>query len=252
MREKVSAVRTLGAVAAAGVAVTGLAACGGVVKHDPDLISGKTAFVAKCGSCHVLERAGTKGIQGPNLDQAFARSVKDGMKRSTVEGVVLRQIGQPNRRPQYDPQTHKPLIAMPANLVKGSLARDVAAYVAKVSAKGGKDTGRLASIGQAKAAGNATAANGVLDIPTDPSGALAYKFATATAPAGKLTLESKNGASIPHNIAIEGNGVNAKGPEVSGGATSKVDVDLKPGTYTFFCSVPGHREGGMEGKLTVK
>ncbi|MEA2126098.1 MAG: hypothetical protein QOI80_2880, partial [Solirubrobacteraceae bacterium] len=61
-----------------------------------------------------------------------------------------------------------------------------------------------------------------------------------------------NKSSIGHNIALEGNGVNEEGKVVSGGATSDVKVTLKPGTYTFFCSVPGHREGGMQGKLTVK
>jgi uncharacterized cupredoxin-like copper-binding protein len=252
MERKVSAVRALGTVVPTAAVVFGMSACGGVVKQDPDLIAGKTAFVSKCGSCHTLDRAGTKGIQGPDLDQAFMRSIHDGMKRSTIEGVVLRQIGQPNRRPQMDPQTGKPLIAMPANLVKGSLARDVAAYVGKVSAKPGKDTGRLADIGTKKSKGTATAKNGVVDIPADPSGQLAYEFAAASAPSGKLTVESKNAASIGHNIALEGNGVNQKGPVVQGGAVSKISVDLKPGQYTFFCSVPGHREGGMVGKLTVK
>ena len=67
-----------------------------------------------------------------------------------------------------------------------------------------------------------------------------------------MTFETKNDESIGHNIAIEGNGVNQAGPVVQGGATSKFTANLKPGTYTFFCSVPGHRQGGMEGKLTVK
>jgi plastocyanin len=252
MRRKVSAVKVLGPALVAGFAVTGLSACGGLVHKDPNLIAGKTAFVSKCGSCHTLNRAGTKGIQGPNLDEAFTRSLQDGMKRSTVEGVVLRQIGQPNRRPQLDPQTHKPLIAMPANLVKGSLARDVAAYVASAAAKGGQDPGRLADIGTKKATASTSAQNGTLNIPTDPSGQLAYKFASATAPAGKLTIDSKNDASIPHDIAIQGNGVDQKGEVVQNGGTSTISVDLKPGTYTFYCSVPGHREGGMVGKLTVK
>jgi plastocyanin len=121
-----------------------------------------------------------------------------------------------------------------------------------VSAKGGKDTGRLADIGTSKAQGVAAAKNGVLDIPTDPSGQLAYQFASATASPGKVTIESKNDASIPHDIAIQGNGVDQKGEVVQNGGTSTISVDLKPGTYTFYCSVPGHREGGMVGKLTVK
>jgi plastocyanin len=174
------------------------------------------------------------------------------MKRSTVEGVVERQIGQPNREPQLDPVTLKPLIAMPKDLVTGGNARDVAAYVASVAAKPGKDSGRLADIGTQKAKGIAVAQNGVVQIPTDPSGQLAYQDAGAKAPPGKLTIESKNAASIGHNIALEGDGVSAKGAVVQGGGVSKISVDVKPGTYTFFCSVPGHREAGMVGKLVVK
>ena len=67
-----------------------------------------------------------------------------------------------------------------------------------------------------------------------------------------VTVTSKNPQPIGHDIAVEGNGVNAKGPVVENGGTSKFSVNLKPGTYTFFCTVPGHREGGMVGKLTVK
>jgi uncharacterized cupredoxin-like copper-binding protein len=57
---------------------------------------------------------------------------------------------------------------------------------------------------------------------------------------------------VPHDIAVEGNGVNEKGEVVQGGGTSEFSANLQPGEYTFFCSVPGHREGGMEGKLTVE
>jgi plastocyanin/cytochrome c2 len=251
MRGKVSVAKALGPVLAAAVILPGLSACG-VIDHDPDLIAGKEAFVSKCGACHELNRAGTTGVSGPNLDHAFERSLQDGMKRSTVEGVVRRQIGQPNSKPQIDPKTLKPTIAMPADLVTGGLADDVAAYVAYATARKGEDPGRLADIGAKKAEGSATAKNGELDIPTDPSGALAYQFASATAPAGPIKIKSKNASQIPHDIAIEGQGVDEHGEIVQGGGVSEVDVDLKPGTYTFYCTVPGHREGGMEGKLTVK
>ena len=238
-------------LSAAALAAAGLSACG-VVSHQADMLAGKQAFVEKCGSCHTLNRAGTKGIQGPNLDEAFRQSITDGLKRSTVEGVVYRQIMQPNRRPQQDPETGKDLIAMPAKLVKGDLARDVAAYVASVTAKSGQDEGRLADIGTAKASGSATAKNGVLEIDPDATGQLAYEVSSATAPAGALDIKSVNKASIGHNIAIEGNGVDEKGPVVSGGGTSEIKVTLKPGKYTFLCTVPGHADAGMKGTLTVK
>jgi plastocyanin len=217
-----------------------------------NLVNGQEQFVAKCGSCHVLARANTTGVTGPNLDEAFQRARQDGFKDSTFEGLVHRQIGQPAIRPQHDPATGKELPLMPAKLVTGDDARDVAAYVASAAAQRGKDTGALAQVGGAKAKGTAKEENGELDIPADPSGALAYTFANATAQPGQVTIKSLNKASIDHDISIEGNGVDEKGQVVKNGGTSEVQVDLKAGEYTFYCSVPGHREGGMEGKLTVK
>ena len=243
--------RTPVALSAAVLAAAGLSACG-LAEREPNLIAGKRAFIEKCGSCHVLERAGTKGVQGPNLDEAFRQSLADGMGRSTVEGVVYRQIDIPNKDKQLDPVTGKETLAMPADLVTGDLARDVAAYVADASARGGEDTGRLADIGTTAAEGTARAENGTLEIPADPTGQLAYEFAAAEAPAGPLTLRSPNESAVPHNIVLEGNGLNEEGPVVQDGGVSEIQVEVKKGTYTFYCSVPGHREGGMEGDLTVK
>src|SRR3954454_6981493 len=118
----------LGAVAAGGVAL--LSGCGGLTDQGDDVVNGKQLFVAKCGACHVLGRAGTKGVTGPNLDQAFTRAREDGFGQSTFKGVVHRQIQQPARGPQVDPATGKTLPLMPANLVSGDDAEDVAAYVA--------------------------------------------------------------------------------------------------------------------------
>lgn len=60
-----------------------------------------------------------------------------------------------------------------------------------------------------------------------------------------------NPSQLEHNIAIKGNGVNVKGPVVGNGGTSNVNVQLKPGDYEFYCSVPGHEAGGMKGTLHV-
>jgi plastocyanin len=124
--------------------------------------------------------------------------------------------------------------------------------VAYAAARPGDDTGRLADAGQQQSDAVATAEGGTLDIPAVPSGALAYEFGSAEASAGPLTIDSVNESSVDHNIALEGGGVNEVGEIVKDGGTSTVEAEVQPGEYTFYCSVPGHREGGMEGTLTVE
>lgn len=80
---------------------------------------------------------------------------------------------------------------------------------------------------------------------------LAFDKKALTARAGKVTIALTNSSPIPHDIAIKGAGVNAKGPTVTGGGRSTVTATLKPGTYTFYCTVPGHEQAGMRGTLTV-
>ena len=61
-----------------------------------------------------------------------------------------------------------------------------------------------------------------------------------------------NPSSMPHDIALEGNGVDVVGKVVTDGGVSTVSANLQPGTYTFFCSVDSHEDAGMKGTLTVK
>ena len=211
--------------------VAGAAALGACGTKNGDPVAGKQLFTQRCGACHVLENAGTKGTVGPNLDLAFKEDVRDGLGRSSIQGVVRKQIQLPQGG------------QMPANLVKGKDADAVATYVA--SAIGRKGTG---ATGGPSGTAKANAQN-VVQIPTDPSGQLAYKFKSATAKAGKVTVESKNDASVPHDIALK-NG--PSGSVVSGGAVSKFTTNLKPGSYTFYCTVPGHEQAGMKGTLTVR
>jgi uncharacterized cupredoxin-like copper-binding protein len=225
------------------IAVLAVAGAGCGREEEPNLVNGKMLFTGKgtCGSCHELARAGTKGTTGPNLDEAFAQARRDGLGKQTVEGVVRDQIANPRRDS-----------TMPKDLVTGEDARDVAAYVALVAGVGGKDTGALAAVGQAKAGGTAKEKGGTLEIAADPTGALAFAASKAVGEAGKITFVMPNKSPIQHDIAVKDGGEIGKGPVVGSGGSSKFTATLKPGTYTFYCSVPGHEAGGMKGTLTVK
>jgi plastocyanin len=98
-----------------------------------------------------------------------------------------------------------------------------------------------------------TAGAATLDFEADPSGALAYTTDEATAKAGKVTVNFTNSSPVPHDVAIEDEaGETIAETETLAEGSASTTADLKPGEYTFFCSVPGHRQGGMEGTLTVK
>jgi plastocyanin len=230
--------------AGAAVALAAVTAgCGGTGGASADLVNGKKLFVGKgtCGSCHTLARAGTKGNQGPNLDDAFMNARDSGFGDSAIEDIVHDQIKNPRRGS-----------IMPKDLVTGDDARDVAAYVGKVAGKPGKDSGLLASVGTTDNSNKtATVKGGKLTIPADPTGALAFQFGKATAKPGKVTISMPNPAPIQHNIAIKGP-VTGKGPVVGNGGDSSFSVTLKAGSYQFLCEVPGHAAGGMKGTLTVK
>lgn len=122
-------------VLAMSVAIAG---CGNDTK--PDTANGKTLFIEKCGGCHTLARANTAGTLGPDLDDAFRRARIDGMG-DTVQGVVEAQIAHPTQN------LYPESLVMPADLVTGPDAVDVAAYVAYAAGNPGKDVGALASVG---------------------------------------------------------------------------------------------------------
>ena len=73
-----------------------------------------------------------------------------------------------------------------------------------------------------------------------------------TAKAGKVTVTFNNPSSVPHAVEIEGNGVESNTETVTGGEAPPVEVDLKPGTYEFYCPVGDHEAAGMKGTLTVE
>jgi plastocyanin len=90
-----------------------------------------------------------------------------------------------------------------------------------------------------------------LALAADPGGQLAYDAKTLTAKAGAVTIVMANMSPVEHNVTVaEGSKVLGATPTFVGGSKT-LTLTLKPGTYTFYCSVPGHRQAGMEGKLTV-
>jgi plastocyanin len=92
-----------------------------------------------------------------------------------------------------------------------------------------------------------------VDIEADPSGQLAFTSDEASAKAGKVTVNFTNTSPVPHDVRIESSGgEEVGGTEVISESSESATVDLKPGEYTYFCSIPGHRQAGMEGTLTVK
>jgi len=117
---------------AAALIVVALGGC--AIKHPTsNLVTGKKLFASNCASCHTLSHANSTGTVGPNLDDAFRQDRADGVKSTSIEGLVSYWIQYPNTQG-----------AMPAMLLKGQDAQNVAAYVAHVAALPGVDTGPLA------------------------------------------------------------------------------------------------------------
>jgi plastocyanin len=174
------------------------------------------------------------------------------------------------------------VIAISAVLVAGTIAAAIG--TAKSEPKGGEEAGKVnkagregtgqpsqggglapgtgANAGQ-ESGGNssqdtqpAPAPSGTVKtllLSADPTGQLRFDKNTLSAPAGTVRITLNNPAPVPHNISIEGpGGLKKEGPTVQKGGASEIEAQLKPGTYTYYCSVPGHRAAGMQGKLTVK
>jgi len=125
----------------------------------------------------------------------------------------------------------------------------LAAFVLALSACGGGSSS--SSTTPATTGGGGGGGGSTVKISADPSGALKYEQTDVSATAGSITIDFTNMSSLPHDVTIEGNGASGATDEITNSSTSTT-VDLDTGTYTFFCSVDGHRAAGMEGTLTVK
>jgi plastocyanin len=113
---------------------------------------------------------------------------------------------------------------------------------AKAPAKGGEETKAKPAKGP----------GGTVQLAASESD-LAYDTTSLTSKPGKVTIDFTNPSTLEHDVAIEGdNGEEIAGSELIAKSKTSVSAELAPGTYTYYCTVPGHREAGMEGTLTVK
>jgi plastocyanin len=92
-----------------------------------------------------------------------------------------------------------------------------------------------------------------LTLAASPEGQLKFTSSSLTAKAGKVTINFENKAPVEHNVTVASSSGAVLGatPTFMGGSKTLM-VTLKAGTYKFYCSVPGHRQAGMEGTLEVK
>jgi plastocyanin len=127
-----------------------------------------------------------------------------------------------------------------------------------LAACGGDDDDDGGDTTAAQTAQTETAAGGAgggstVDVSSPSGSELAFNQSELTAQAGPVTINYDNPQSTPHDVKVEdSSGSELGGTDLVSQGNATATVDLQPGSYTFFCDVPGHREGGMEGTLTVK
>ncbi|MEK6276984.1 MAG: plastocyanin/azurin family copper-binding protein [Actinomycetota bacterium] len=133
----------------------------------------------------------------------------------------------------------------------------VLSALALAACGGGGDDTTAATGGETTAAQGGGGGGGggggeTLKLSADPSGAFKYNTDQLSAKAGPVTIDFDNPAAVSHDVTIEKDGSEVAASDLVAAGSTSVTAQLKPGEYTYYCSVPGHREGGMEGTLTVK
>ena len=110
-----------------------------------------------------------------------------------------------------------------------------------------------ASTSTAPAAGGAKGGGSTVNISTPSGSDLAFDQKSVSAKAGNVTIDFNNAQPLQHDVAVADSSGKVLGQtDLVSSSTATTSVNLTPGTYTFYCTVPGHREAGMEGTLTVK
>ena len=155
-----------------------------------------------------------------------------------VAWALIVSLGLGLRRPDF-----------PGNLAGQRMVMAISAVLVLAAAS----TAVITSGGSPKAEASSASSRSstVLKLAANPGGLLSYDTKQLIAKTGKVTITMTNMAPLAHNVTItQGSAVLGATPTFQGGSRT-LTLSLKPGTYTFYCSVPGHRQAGMEGTLTV-
>jgi plastocyanin len=129
----------------------------------------------------------------------------------------------------------------------------VVAALGLAACGGGDDNNETTAVTPATTTGGGGGGGSTVDISTPSGSDLAFDQKDVSAKAGNVTINFDNKQALQHDVKVEdSSGQELGGTDLVSSGTATGTVSLQPGTYTFFCSVPGHREAGMEGTLTVK
>jgi plastocyanin len=155
------------------------------------------------------------------------------------------------RRPAFPGNLPGERVVIAISVVLVLAAMSAAVVTASEPAKAGSEGASPSQPPAAGAPASPAAPASSLKLAADPSGGLSYDTKQLSAKAGRVTIAFTNAASLEHNVTIaQGSTQVGATPTFSGGSRT-LTLNLKPGTYTFYCSVPGHRQSGMEGTLHV-
>ena len=129
----------------------------------------------------------------------------------------------------------------------------LAVAAALIAGCGGDDDNESAATPEATQEPSSGGGGGgeTVDVSAPADGSLKFDQSTLKAKAGKVTFKFDNPSGVPHAFEVEGNGVEEETDTITQSDAS-VTVDLKPGTYEYYCPVDGHKAAGMKGTLTVK
>ncbi len=132
-------------------------------------------------------------------------------------------------------------------------AASTAASTSTATTSTTQSTSTTASSSTTSTSQQAGGPGGTVDISADPTGQLAFEQKTVTSKPGPVKIDFTNQSPVGHDVKIQdSSGKVLGGTNLVSGGKASATVDLPPGTYTFFCDVPGHEQAGMKGTLTVK